>query len=114
MDGGSNLNILYVETLDAMGISRSNLRTSVFPFLGIVPGMRAYPLGNIDLPVIFGDRGNFCTKTMIFEVVDIKGPYHAILGRLCYAKFMAAPNYTYLKLKMLGPNDLIIVSGSFE
>jgi hypothetical protein len=41
MDGGSNLNILYVETLDAMGISQSKLRTSLFPFLGIVPSMRA-------------------------------------------------------------------------
>jgi hypothetical protein len=45
MDGGSSLNILYVEILDAMGISRSKLRASVFPFLGIVAGMRAYPQG---------------------------------------------------------------------
>jgi hypothetical protein len=49
MDGGSMLNILYIETLNAMGISRSKLHTSIFPFLGIIPGMRAYPLGNIDL-----------------------------------------------------------------
>ena len=27
---------------------------------------------------------------------------------------MAAPNYTYLKLKLPGPNKLITVSGSFE
>ena len=27
---------------------------------------------------------------------------------------MAVPNYTYLKLKMLGPNRVITVSGSFE
>ena len=27
---------------------------------------------------------------------------------------MAVPNYTYLKLKMLGPNGVITVSGSFE
>jgi hypothetical protein len=26
-----------------------------------------------------------------------------VLGRPCYAKFMAVPNYTYLKLKMPGP-----------
>jgi hypothetical protein len=45
MDRGSSLNILYVETLDSMEISRSKLRTSIFPFLGIVPGLRAYPLG---------------------------------------------------------------------
>jgi hypothetical protein len=27
---------------------------------------------------------------------------------------MAVPNYTYLKLKMPGPNGVIIVEGSFE
>ena len=40
--------------------------------------------------------------------------YHALLGRPTYAKFMAVPNYTYLKLKMPGPNGVITVSGSFE
>ena len=42
-------------------------------------------------------------------MVDFLGSYHAILGQPCYAKFMAIPNYTYLKLKMPGPNDVIIV-----
>ena len=37
---------------------------------------------------------------LTFEVVGFRGAYHAILGRSCYAKFMAIPNYTYLKLKM--------------
>ena len=27
---------------------------------------------------------------------------------------MAVPNYTYLKLKLPGPNSVITVSGSFE
>jgi hypothetical protein len=72
MDGDSSLNILYVETFNAMGISWSKLRTSIFPFLGIVPSMRAYPLRNIELPVTFGDRGNFRTETLIFEVVDLR------------------------------------------
>ena len=39
--------------------------------------------------------------------------YHAILGRPCYAKFMVIPNYTYLKLKMPGPNDIITVGSTF-
>jgi hypothetical protein len=71
-------------------------------------------LGNIELLVTFGDRRNFRTKALIFEVVDFKGSYHAILRHPCYANFMAVPNYTYLKLKMLRPNSIITVSGSFE
>ena len=35
-------------------------------------------------------------------------------GAPAYAKFMAVPNYTYLKLKLSGPNGVITVSGSFE
>ena len=39
---------------------------------------------------------------------------HAILVRPCYVKFMAIPNYTYLKLKMLGLSGVIIISTSFQ
>ena len=76
--------------------------------------MKAYPVGNIDLPVTFGSKANFRTETLTFEVVDWKGAYHAILGHPACAKFMAVPNYTYLKLKLPGPNGVITVSGSFE
>ena len=31
-----------------------------------------------------------------------------------YAKFMAVPNYTYLKLKMPGPKGVITIGSSFE
>ncbi|XP_066323946.1 uncharacterized protein [Miscanthus floridulus] len=48
------------------------------------------------------------------ELVDFLGSYHTILGRPCYAKFMAIPNYTYLKLKMSGPNNVITVSSAFS
>ena len=114
MDGGSSLNILYINTLEAMWIPRSCLRASLFPFYGNLSGMKAYPIGNLDLPVTFGSRANYRTKTLTFEVVDWKGAYHAILGCPAYAKFMAVPNYTCLKLKLSGPNGIITVSGSFE
>ena len=48
-------------------------------------------------------------------MVGFKGAYHAILGRPCYVKFMAiSPNYTYLKLKMPGPHDVITVGSTFQ
>jgi rhamnose utilization protein RhaD (predicted bifunctional aldolase and dehydrogenase) len=37
-----------------------------------------------------------------------------VLGRPCYAKFMVVPNYTYLKLKMLGPNGIITVGSTYR
>ena len=84
-----------------MGIGLDKLRPSKSPFHGVAPGKRVQPLGQIDLPVCFGTAANFRKEVLTFEVVGFRGSYHAILGRPCYAKFMAVPNYTYLKLKML-------------
>ena len=57
---------------------------------------------------------NFHLEVLTFEVVGFRGTYHAILGHPYYAKFMAIPNYTYLKLKMPGPKGVITVGSSFE
>jgi len=57
---------------------------------------------------------NFRKETLTSEVVGFRGTCHAIIGRPGYAKFMAIPNYTYLKLKMPGPKGIITISSSFE
>jgi hypothetical protein len=110
MDGGSGINVLYASTLDEMGIPRSPLRPSTAPFHGVVPGIEALPLGQIDLPVTFGDVRNFRTETLTFEVVGFTRTYHAILRRLAYAKFMVVPN---LKLKIPGPKGIITVGPTY-
>jgi hypothetical protein len=104
---------MYVETLDAMGINRSRLQLSRATFHGILPGKQAIPLGQIDLPVTFGDPTNYRMETLNFEVVVFHGSYHTILGRPCYAKFLAVANYTYLNIKMPGPHGVITVGSSF-
>jgi hypothetical protein len=114
MDGGSSLNIIYAETLGLLEIDLSMIRAGVAPFHGIVPGKRVHPLGQLDLPVCFGAPSNFRRETLTFEVVGFRGTYHAVLGRPCYAKFMAVPNYTYLKLKMPGPNGVITIGSTYR
>ena len=57
---------------------------------------------------------NYRIETHTFDVVGFPGTFHAILGRPCYAKFMAVPNYTYLKMKMSGPHGVITVGTSFQ
>jgi hypothetical protein len=76
-------------------------------------GSRPNPLGQINLSVTFGNKTNFRTEILTFEVVRFHGTYHAILGRPCYAKFIAIPNYMYLKLEMSGPHGVITVGTSF-
>jgi hypothetical protein len=114
MDGGSSLNIFYAETLILLGIDLFTIRAGAAPFHGIVPGKRVLPLGQLDLPVCFETPSNFHRETLTFEVVGFRGTYHAVLGRPCYTKFMAVPNYTYLKLKMPGPNGVITVRSTYR
>jgi hypothetical protein len=114
MDGGSSLNIIYAETLGLLGIDLSMIQAGAAPFHGIVPGKRVLPLGQLDLPVCFRILSNFRKETLTFEVVGFQGTYHAVLGRPCYAKFMVVPNYTYLKLKMSGPNGTITVGSTYR
>jgi hypothetical protein len=114
MDGGSSLNIIYAETLGLLGIDLSMVRAGAAPFHGIIPGKRVLPLGQLNLPVCFGTPSNFQKETLTFEVVGFRGTYHAVLGRPCYAKFMVVHNYTYLKLKMPGPNGVIAVGSTYR
>jgi hypothetical protein len=109
-----SLNIIYAETLGLLEIDLSTIRAGAVPFHRIIPGKRVLPLGQLDLPVCFGTPSNFRKETLTFEVVGFRGTYHAVLGRPCYAKFMAVPNYTYLKLKMSGPNGGITVGSTYR
>jgi hypothetical protein len=111
-DGGSSLNILYAHTLRLLVIGLDQLRPSTTLFHGVAPGKHVQPLGQVNLPVWFGTLDNFRKETLTFEVVGFRGAYHTILGRPCYAKFMAVPNYTYLKMKMPGPKGVITVGSS--
>jgi hypothetical protein len=114
MDGGSNLNIIYAETLRLLQIDLSSIWAGAAPFYGIIPGKRVQPLGQLDLPICFGTPSNFRKETLTFEVVGFRGTNHTVLGRPCYAKFMVVPNYTYLKLKMPDPNGVITVGSTYR
>src|SRR3954471_15031450 len=104
MDGGSGLNLLFASTLKVMGIPLEALAKTDTQFHGVIPTLPAEPLGKIFLEVIFGKPGNFRKERLEFEVVDWESQYHAILSCPAFAKFMAVPHYTYLKLKMPGNN----------
>jgi hypothetical protein len=105
IDGGSGLNVIFVDTLKKMDFNFKRLTECDEPFFGIVPGKAAYPLGRVSLPVTFGIEENFRTEYLSLEVADFKSSNHAILGRPMLARFMAIPHYTYLVLKMSAPSE---------
>ena len=84
------------------------------PFYGIVPGNASAPIGNVVLLVTFGTPDNYQTELIKFEVADFESSYHAILGRLALAKFMAIPHYVYLLLKMPGKTGVLTFRGDLQ
>ena len=64
--------------------------------------------------MVFGSLDNFRSEELIFDIVPFRSGYHALLGRTAFAKFNAVPHYAYLKLKMPGPQGVIMVNGNTE
>jgi hypothetical protein len=109
MDGGSGLNLMYLDTFEGLGLTRDQLQSSRHPLYVVVSGKQSVPLGRVTLLVTFRDMSNYHIETPTFELVDFSGPYHVISGWPCYVKFMAIPSYTYLKLKIPRPAGVITV-----
>ena len=65
-------------------------------------------MGQVRLPVIFGQCKNYRTELIDFEVAHIRLPYNAILGYPALAKFMAVTHHGYNVLKMPGSGGVII------
>ena len=77
-------------------------------------GRSAASLGAIILEVTFGEEDNYRTEDITFEVVPFDNAYRAIFGRPDFAKFLARPCYLYSKMKLPGPNGIIIIEGDFK
>jgi hypothetical protein len=114
IDNGSSINIMYRDTMQKLGIKDNMLEPSKTTFHDIVPGLSCAPMGKIRIDVMFGNRDNYRVENLMFEVVDLDSPYHALLGRPALAKFMASTHVAYLKMKMPGPRGVIIIIGDYK
>jgi hypothetical protein len=71
-------------------------------------------MGNILIDIMFGSRDNFRVENLMFEVVDLESPYHALLGRPALAKFMDSTHVAYLNMKMPRPRGVITIIGDYK
>ena len=78
-------------------------------FLGVTDDS-THLIGQIRLPVTFGERDNYHTELIDFDTADICLPYNTILGYPALAKFMAATHPAYNRMKMPGSSDVITVA----
>jgi hypothetical protein len=97
-----------------LGVALKELHESDTPFFGIVPTEGEYPLGHIYMPVTFGTPENYRTEFLRFDMASFDCRYNAIIGRPGLAKFMAIPHYSYMILKMSGPQGIITVRVDFQ
>ena len=107
VDGGSTLNLLFAGAQKELGLGMTDLTPSDSSIWGVVPGRASKPLGEITLPVQFGTASNYRIERINFYVADFDTAYHAILGCLALAKFMAVLHYAYLVLKMPSPTGVM-------
>jgi hypothetical protein len=114
VDGGSSINVTFLQMLQALGVAIKDLTESDTPFFSTVPIEGEYPLGHIYMSVTFGTPENYRTEFLRFEVACFDCGYNAIIGRPGLAKFMAIPHYSYMILKMPGPQGIITVRTDFQ
>jgi hypothetical protein len=112
IDNGSNINIMYQHTMRTLGITENMLQPTHTTFHGIIPGLSYSPMGKVRVDVSFGGRDNCRVENLLFEVVDLDSPYHALLGRPALAAFMASTHTAYLKMKMPAPRGPLTVVGN--
>ena len=108
IDGGAGLNVLSVQTFDRLYVPYCQLHPTK-PFSGVTDGS-THPIGQVRLPVTFGERNNYRTELIDFDVTDILLPYIAFLGYPAVANFMAATHHGYNVLKIPGSSGIITVA----
>ena len=91
IDGGAGLNVLSVETFDSLQVPYDQLQPTK-PFSGVTGGSTT-PIGQVCLPVTFGEPNNYRTELIDFDVAHIRLPYNAILGYPALDNFMAATHH---------------------
>jgi hypothetical protein len=114
VDGGSSINVTFPWMLLALGVALKDITESDTPFFGIVPTKGEYPLRHVYMPVTFGTPENYRTEFLRFEVACFDCGYNAIIGEPGLAKFVAIPHYSYMILKMSGPQGIIIMRANFQ
>jgi hypothetical protein len=79
-----------------------------------VPTEGEYPLRHIYMLVTLETLENYRIELLRFEVARFDCRYNAIIDRPGLAKFMAVPHYSYMILKMPGPQGIITVRADFQ
>ncbi|KAI4994439.1 hypothetical protein ZWY2020_034080 [Hordeum vulgare] len=76
VNGGSSINILYLDTLLKLGLKETDVLPTSTVFHGIMPRQSCSPIGKIQLDVLFSDKAHFRRDSIWFEgIITVVGDY---------------------------------------
>jgi hypothetical protein len=107
IDGGAGLNIISVEVFEKKEVLYHRLMPTR-SFFGVTEGS-TMRIGQVRLPITFGNRDNYRIESLDFDVAYIVLPYNAILGYPALVRFMAATHHGFNILKIPSANGTITV-----
>jgi len=109
VDTGSLVDLIFLSTLERMGISRTDVVGPPFPLVTFT-SESAMSLGTIKLPVLAGK----ISKIVDFVVFDKPAAYNIILGTPWIYQMKAVPSMYHQCLKYPTPNGVETIRGDQE
>ena len=114
MYGGSDLNLLYQDTIRKLGVNPAIIRHGNTSFQGVTPGPDTQSMGSLSLEVTFSLPDNFRSEKLTFHIAPLISRYQVLLGREAFTRYNAIPHYASLTLKMPGPRGIISLQGNIN
>jgi hypothetical protein len=113
VDTGSAADIIFAKAFRQMQEPEDKIHDATHPLCGF-RGRQITALGKITMPVTFGFVHNTRTEQIIFDIIDMKYPYNAIIGRGTLNAFEAILHPAYLCMKIPSEQGSIAVHGGQE
>jgi hypothetical protein len=111
VDIGSAADIIFAKAFRQMQEPEDKIHDATHPLCGF-GGRQIVALGKITMPVTFSFIHNTRTEQVVFDIVDMKYPYNAIIGRGTLNAFEAILHLAYLCMKIPSEQGPIVVHGS--
>ena len=113
VDIGSAIDIIFVKAFKQMQEPDDKIHDATHPLCGF-GGRQIVALGKITMPITFGYVNKTRTEQVVFDIVDMKYPYNAIIGRGTLNAFEVILHPAYLFMKIPSDQGPITVHGSQE
>jgi hypothetical protein len=111
VDKGSAADTIFVKAFRPMQEPEDKLQHLAFPPCGF-GGQQVMALWKMIMPVTFGYVNNTIIEDVMFDVVDMKFPYNAVIGRGTLNVFEIVLHPAYLYMKIPSNQGVILVYGS--